>query len=61
MAFFFGGGGGVADLIQPELNHVNGTDLWPLSQNRTANKSSSTDFDDTLSSPAESVHVEIAS
>ena len=34
-------------LIKPKLNYVQRTDLWPQIQNRTANKVSSRDSDDT--------------
>lgn len=44
-----------------ELNHVQSTDLWPQSQNCTANKPSSEDLNDKASSLAESVHIEAGS
>ena len=52
---------GVDNSMQPESNHVQSTKLWPQIQNGTANRSSANDFDDTVSSLAESVHMETAS
>ena len=46
--------------IKPELNHVQSIDLWSSIKTMRANNSSSDGLDDTVSSPADSVHVEPA-
>ena len=47
--------------LNPQVNHVQSTDLLPPSHNRTANKLSFEDFDGMVSSLAESVHTKTAS
>ena len=44
--------------IKPELNHVQSTNLWPQSQNHTADRPLSKDLDGTVPSLTESVHTE---
>ena len=39
-------------------DRIQSTDLWPHSQNCTADKTTSKDFNDTVSSLAESIHKE---